>query len=185
MKILYFDTETTGLDYKIHEVVQFSAIVEIDGEVKEEFNLYIQPTKWDIVSPEAIAKTGFTIEKMKEFTPSKEAYEQIVDFFEAHVDRYDREDKFFPAGHNIQFDINFLQSFFNRFSPYGTGAYQNWKQLDSLILSNFLYVNGKLPRLANHKLETLCEHFEIPLKAHDSLQDIRATRLLFKKLLAL
>lgn len=41
MKILYFDTETTGLTYR-STIIQLAAIIEIDGEVKK-LSIYILP----------------------------------------------------------------------------------------------------------------------------------------------
>lgn len=185
MKILYFDTETTGIDPKLHDIIQFSAIVEVDGEVIDELDVRCQPSRWENISQDALTVTGMTIEKLKELPTPQEAFKQIKNFFDKHIDKYDKLDKFYPAGHNVSFDIDFLQEFFKRHGDeYGTGSYQNWNCLDSRILANFMKMRGKM-ELPNHKLETLCNHFEIPLVAHDSLNDIKATRILIQKLLDL
>lgn len=82
MKILYFDTETTGLFPDQNDVVQFSGIMEIDGEVIEEINLHFQPTRWENVHPAALSITGMTIEKLKSFEPAPVAFEKIRNFNE-------------------------------------------------------------------------------------------------------
>jgi len=180
------DCETTGLNSTLNEIVQFSAIVEINGEVKEELNLFMQPTRWDQISQEALAVTGNTIEKLKTFMLPSEGFRKIKTLFDKYIDKYDKSDKFFPAGHNVMFDIEYLQAFWKQHGDkYGTGSYQNWNCLDSRILANFMRMSGKLSELENHKLETLCKHFKIPLDAHDSMNDIRATRILIQKLLKL
>ena len=57
--------------------------------------------------------------------------------------------------------------------------------LDPLYSVRLLQVAGMLPVLENNKLETWCKYFNIELKAHDSLQDITATKKLIEKLIEL
>ena len=52
MKILYLDTETTGITAN-SAVIQFAGIIEIDGEVKEEFNIRCKPHKDADISEKA------------------------------------------------------------------------------------------------------------------------------------
>ena len=185
MKVLYFDTETTGISPRNNEIIQFAALIEIDGEVVEEINLRSRPLKPENINPEALKVTGLSLDEMEKYPHPREAILEIKKFFERHVNKYDKGDKFFPAGHNVIFDLDFLQAYFiSQGEQYGTGAYQNWQALDTRVLANFLCYQGKL-KVPNIKLETLCQHFEIPLVAHDALNDIKATRLLMKKMLAL
>ena len=189
MKVLYFDTETTGTDPSKHEITQFAAIVEIDGVVKEEVNFRCQPTRWDDIDPQALRTTGITIEDLKSFDPPKVMYEKIVKLLGKYIDRYSKMDvKFYPAGHNVQFDLNFFDAFVKQHGDadakeWGSMKWQNWRALDSRILANFLLADGvHLKGIPNVKLETLCNFFSIPIDAHDALSDIRATRLLVKAL---
>jgi len=102
---------------------------------------------------------------------------------EEHVDKYDKMDKFYPAGYNVRFDLDFLQSFFHkRGNRYGTGSYQNWRAIDVMQYVHFMDYSGKLS-LNDYKLKTVCEHFGIEIIAHDAMSDIRATRNLLKILL--
>src|SRR5690606_5049961 len=106
------------------------------------------------------------------------------DLFDTYIDKYDKNDKFYPAGHNVQFDLDFLQEFWKKYGDqYGTGSYQNWRALDSRVMAHFLIMAGKLPELENMKLATLCNHFDIPINAHDAMSDITATRLLIRKMM--
>lgn len=181
MKILYFDTETTGTDPLKHEITQFAAIVEIHGKVQEEVNWRCQPKDWDAIDPEALKVTGISIEQLKEFQTPEEMFKKIKALFTRYIDKYDKAPfKFYPAGHNVQFDLNFLDAFWRKYGnadekKWGTVSYQNWRALDSRAMCNFLMAQGKLP-CPNIKLSTLCEHFGIEIQAHDALSDIRATR---------
>lgn len=183
MKILYFDTETTGTNPMVHEITQFAAIVEIDGKVVEEVNFRCQPTNWDVIEPDALETTGIGIEELKTFSEPKVMIKQIMDLFNRHIDKFNKNDKFYPAGHNVSFDLEFLQAFWKKHGDkYGTGSYQNWRSLDSRVFANFLAVAGKL-NLPDLKLSTICEHYKIDIDAHDALSDIRATRQVVKKML--
>ena len=57
--------------------------------------------------------------------------------------------------------------------------------LDPLYSIRLLQIAEILPVLENNKLETWCKHFGIELKAHDSLEDIEATKKLIGKLISL
>ncbi len=180
MKLLYFDTETTGVDSKVNEIVQFAAIVEIDGKVVEEVNWQCQPTRWDKIDPMALKTIGKTVEDLKALPAPSEMMKNIRALFDRHIDKFNKADKFYPAGHNVQFDLEFLQAFWKQHGDtYGTGSYQNWRCLDSRILANFLLYKDMIP-CADVKLETLCNHFKVAIQAHDAMSDIRATRELIQ-----
>lgn len=182
MKILYFDTETTGVDSRVNEIVQFAAIVEIDGNVVEEVNWNCHPTRWDHISPDALQTTGLTLEKLKTFGSPGVMMANIHKLFDRHIDKFNKQDKFYPAGHNVQFDLDFLQAFWKQHADsYGTGSYQNWRCLDTRILANFLAMIGQI-NTQDLKLSTLCQHYGIEIQAHDAMSDIRATRMLMQKM---
>jgi len=188
MKILYFDTETTGVDYLKHDITQFSAILEIDGEVVEEVNFRCQPSRWENISEQALIVTGITVDQLRTYQKPEEMFKQIKDLLGKYIPKYTKMgDKFYPAGHNVSFDLNFLDSFFKLHGnsddqKWGITSYQNWRALDSRVFSNFLGVCGKLPT-ENMKLSTICEHYGIELEAHDALSDIRATRKVIHKMI--
>lgn len=184
IKTLFFDVETTGLDPQKSCIVQLSGIIDIDGEVVEEFNFNIAPDPGAVVSDEALNVIGKTMAELVSYPSADEVYNQFIQLIEKHVDKYDKADKFYPAGYNVRFDLEFLQAFFKkRGNPYGTGSYQNWKAIDVMQLVHYLCYTGKL-NLENYKLGTLCQHYGIEINAHDSVSDIRATRELFKKITA-
>lgn len=183
MKILYFDTETTGLNPKVNEIIQFSAILEKNQKILGVINLMIQPTKLDAIDPEALKVIGKTVEELKSGVAPCVALHEIQEFLGSQVDKYDKKDKVYPAGHNVQFDLDFFQNFWKQHGdPYGIGSYINWRALDSRILANFLILKGKI-KVPDVKLGTLCGYYNIPLDAHNSLNDIEANRLLIHKML--
>src|SRR5438034_3917506 len=109
MKILYFDTETTGLYSKVHEIVQLAAIIEIDGLVIDQINLEFQPTNWASISPEALAVNKRSVDILLTYQTPQDAFKKFKVFLDKYIDKYDMKDKAYPAGHNVTFDIDFVQ----------------------------------------------------------------------------
>ena len=182
-KTLYFDTETTGVDHTKHGLIQLACLIDIDNNVVDEATWFIRPFHGDLINKEASEITGYSREDMEMFPDAKQAYSEICTFFGKHVDKYDRNDKFWPAGYNCLFDLNFLRMFFEKNDDKYFGSWQNWKGIDGLAIIRYLAWQGKID-LPDYKLGTVCEYFGIKLgdSAHDALADIRATRELIIKL---
>lgn len=181
-KVLFLDCETTGLDPIRHDIIQLAMIVEIDGVVKGEYNFKCQPFDYDAIETEALLTHGIKIDEIKTFPPPLDMFTDLEMVFDGHVDRYDKHDKFLPAGYNTVFDLNFLAQFFSKSRPddkYGLGSFIKWQPFDLLAhLRNKAFVNGS--DMPNFKLETVAAAHNVELEAHDALADIRATRELCK-----
>ncbi|MGL6101081.1 MAG: 3'-5' exonuclease [Fusobacteriaceae bacterium] len=176
MKIIYLDTETTGLGDNA-AIVQLSGIVEIDGEAVEVFNLFGRPHEGADISEEALNIQGRKLEEV-EACPfsSNELHFNFLEILDKYINRYDKSDKFIVAGYNVEFDVNKLRELFQRNNHKYLFSYIDHRKLDPLHWVLPLQLLGKIPQLENNKLETWCRHFNIDLKAHDSLEDIKATR---------
>ena len=185
-KVFYFDCETTGLYPRENAIIQLAYIVEINGDVKEEGNLLIQPDEKATIDTGALQVNKRTREEIFKapFLPPREAYNQLMNVLDKYIDRYDKKDKFYPAGYNVTFDCNFLSEFMQRQGNPYFGAYFNGRTLDPRVLIAFMDYTGIIrgDLLLNHKLTSVCEFFEIKNEAaHDALSDIRATRQLMQK----
>jgi len=183
-KLLYFDVETTGLSPYKNDVIQFSAIVEIDNVVKEEFNIFIKPFDFTNVESKALAVNDTKLEELYNYTPPKRAFLEIEEFLGRYIRRTDKTDKFIPVAYNGRFDLDFMSSFFKKNKSFFFGSWQNWQLLDPLALWRYYRLLNHVTTI-NNKLATACEFFGIPLKAHDAMEDIRATRKLHKMLCGL
>lgn len=182
MKVLYFDTETTGLDPVQNDIIQIAGMVEIDGEIKEEFNLLSQPFSYENVSQEALDIHGISIDTIKQFPKPEFLRLRLIKIFSKYIDKYNRNDKFYPAGQNIQFDLHFLEENFKKNNDIYFGSWL-WRYcLDLYSLSTILRYK-KILNTENLKLETLAKHFGVELKAHNAINDIRATREIIRIIL--
>ena len=186
-KIIFIDTETGGVNPEKAALIQLSGIIRIDKKDIEKFNFYIKPFENSEVNEKALEVQGRTLEELKteKYVEEKEVYKQFVNLLDKYVDKYDKKDKFIVAGYNVRFDVDMLKAFFQRHGNNFLFSYLDSSMLDPLYSIRLLQVAGILPVLENNKLETWCKHFGIELKAHDSLEDVKATKKIIGKLIEL
>jgi DNA polymerase-3 subunit epsilon len=177
MKLLYLDTETTGLTDN-SAIVQIAGAIEIDGEVVEWFNIRCKPHVGADISENALQTIGLTLEELNKEQSPADALKELESIFSKYVNRYDKNDKLIMICHNYPFDFRMLFNFYNRLNNKYMGSFLDFKlNVCTLNLIRSLQVIGILPILENNKLETWCKHFNVKLEnAHDALEDIRATR---------
>ena len=162
----WYDFETTGLDIATGAaVVQFSYQIVEAGEVKFEVNEFINPFSYPrevTISAEALRINGRKESEFESFKP----LETVIGYNNSTFDKYFIEEWF------KLFNRNFWQYF-------------NWKQIDVFEMVKFLQHIGFMGTTYNQKLQTIAEHLKVvPLDYdwHDSLNDVRATRLICEKI---
>ena len=186
-KIIFIDTETGGVNPEKAALIQLSGIIRIDKKDVEKFNFYIKPFENSEVNEKALEVQGRTLDELKteKYIEEKEVYKQFINLLDKYIDKYDKTDKFIVAGYNVRFDVDILKALFQRHGNNFLFSYLDSSMLDPLYSIRLLQIAGILPVLENNKLETWCKHFGIELKAHDSLEDIVATKKLIGKLISL
>lgn len=189
-KFCFMDTETTGTDSKLHGVIEIAMIIEDRGGIVGEKAWKLAPFGVDEIDLKALEINKRTEIEIANFPNPIETWIEIAAWLRQFVNPYDRTDKLIPAGHGVGFDMNFLKALWEKADEKDGGkffgSYFTWDKLDSLELCRWLKALRLLPRLANLKLGTLCDHFGIPLggEAHGAIADIRATRTLIHRLVA-
>ena len=202
-KILWLDTETTGLDATKHGIIQLAMLMDIDGKLVDEISLDIQPFENDMMSigfddisnmpldfiwfeskqdySDAKTPTGITFANIAEFMSPDEAYAEIIIFLNKHIAKFDKTDKAYIGGYNVNFDRDFISAFFKKIGDKYLGSFLNWKCLDPMYNLWEMDYKGETS-FENYKLATVAETYGIPLEAHNAMSDIKATRELWYKL---
>lgn len=180
-KLLWIDTETTGIDPENCAIWQLAGLIEIDGRVEDEFDYKIAPFEGCLVQDEARnLQDGrkWTLEELRQAPSLASQLRSFKARLGRFVNKYDREDKFVPCGFNVNFDLDFLVNAFKRCGDKYFGSWIFWAPID---VRSFVGVAvGKYQmRFKNHKLITICKEMGISLDAHDALSDIKATRDLY------
>ena len=182
MKVFYCDTETTGLNPQKNDIIQLGYIIEIDNQIREKGSINVQPFDYNNIESSALATHQISIEQMKTFDSPRVVYNELINILNKYINKYDRSDKFIPAGYNVKFDIEFLQNFFIKNRDKYYGAYFDYHFIDAMALLFLKRYAGKI-NLSNYKLATASKHYGIEIQAHDALSDIEATRELILKMM--
>ena len=185
-KLFYFDLETTGLSFTKCAIHQLSAIIEIDGEVKEIIDLRIKPFEGAIIDSKALDIANITTEQINAYDNERTAYNDLTYILSKYIDKYDKKDKFFLVGYNnASFDNNFLRQFFGRNNDKYFGSWFWSGSLDVFILSAQALKNQR-QTMPNFKLSTVFEKVTNKKvnesELHDALYDVRLTHGIYKEL---
>lgn len=157
-----FDVETTGLSAVYNTIIELAAVKMHQGEVIDSFETFVNPH--EPISEQISELTGIT-DEMVESAPNLEGV--LEDFYEFIKDHT-------LVAHNASFDMGFLQMGYKKL-----GIVVLNPVLDTLELGRFLY-----PGLKNHRLNTLCKKFDIPLlNHHRAVDDAKATSYLLWKMI--
>ena len=154
------DIETTGTDVTSDKITEIGAVRIKNGVITESFQTLINPEV--SLSKKIIELTGITDDMLAHKPKIEEVYPDFIKFL---------GDSVFVA-HNADFDYRFLK---NVGKPMGYFIYNECE--DTLLISR-----KKLPWLSNHKLNTVCAHFNIEFRHHRALSDAFATAEAFIEL---
>lgn len=182
MKIFWVDTETSGTDPKRHGLIQIGYIVEIDYKKISGGNIFIDPTSYGKeLDPAALEYNQITPEEIKELSmPINQVWQELHKILRYYVDRYDRNDKFVIGGHNVQFDIDFLQALWDHFGDkYFYSYFHIGTAIDTKKLASWwMWTGGFEINPVGTKIKDIADALgiEIEGKEHDALYDITLTR---------
>lgn len=156
------DIESTGLCAEWDEIIEIAAIRVVDNYITETFHSLVKPE--DDVSDFIQSLTGITNEMLKDAPNITAVLPNFMDFINEDI----------LVGYNVAFDINFLYDY-------------SIKLFNQPITNNHIdllrYARKCLPELKNHKLKTLCEHYQINNdNQHRAEQDCILTQNCFIKL---
>ena len=95
-KYVILDTETTGLDPAVHEIIE---ICMYKPECGSTYITKIKPQNLELASPKALEINGYNEEEWADAPTFDEVILEIGEWLHKHV----------VVGHNVQFDLNMLK----------------------------------------------------------------------------
>ncbi len=147
------DIETTGLELLNDKITEIGAVKIVDGKIVSSFQTLVNPLMK--LTQKNIELTGITDEMLVDAPKIEQVYH---DFF-----KYLGDSVF--VAHNADFDFKFLKQ----------AGKENGYILQNKVLDTCAYSCKVLPKLKNHKLNTVCEYFKIEFRHHRALSDAYAT----------
>lgn len=155
------DLETTGLSPTSDSIIEFAAVKVRDGLVVDQYSTLINPET--PICREVTMLSGITDEMLQNAPLIEAVLPECIQFIGLDI----------IVGHNISFDLSFLQP-----AAHALGLPLDNDYVDTLQLSRRL-----CPELENHKLCTLQQHFGVENPdAHRALSDCLCTHGCYQKL---
>jgi ATP-dependent DNA helicase DinG len=156
--IIALDIETTGLNADVDAVTEIGAVRFNGHRIEAEWTRLINPNR--PIPPAITQLTGITNEMVRNAPPLKAVLHELDDFIsDAPI-----------IGHNVRFDLSFLQR--HRICQYNE------------ILDTYEMASVLLPMASRYNLSSLAQSLGIPLleNAHRALADARVTHSVFLRL---
>jgi len=144
------DIETTGVNPYSDKIIEIGAVrFTMDGPVAE-YQTMIHPGRH---IPEQVSMIhGITDDMVADAPPCGEILPALIKFIGSTP----------LVIHNSRFDVSFLEME----CRHAGIRIPKWESYDTVILSR-----RSFPEIFNHKLDTLCRYFNVPLTHHRALQD--------------
>lgn len=184
-KLFFYDLETTGVKFWKNGIHQISGCIEIDGDVKEEFNFHVKPNPACVIEDEALDVSGVTLEQINAYPDMNVVYNQIKTMLSKYVNRYNKYDKFFLVGYNnAPFDNQFFRAFFVQNNDNYFGSYFWSSAIDVMVLAAN-HLKSTRHTMEDFKLKTVANTLGVTVdesKLHDALYDIYLTRAVYRKI---
>ena len=153
-EFVVFDLETTGLKPEECDIIEIGAVKTKNGEVIDRFQTFVYDGA--VIPPNISKLTHITDDMLVGAPSSKEVLSKFNEFSKGCI----------LVAHNANFDMGFI-----RFHGGKHGIEFSNPYTDTLMLSRHL-----LHDLENHKLDTICEHFQISLENHHrAIDDAEST----------
>lgn len=191
------DTETTGLDYQKHEIIELSMSRllpdEEEGFRKEQKSWFIKPLNPETIDDDALAVNGHKRADLLHQTQEGRDLYLLPDVVVRSIDRWLMDDDVSSAdriffGMNPQFDYDFVKEFYRRHSsldalPFNCEKGNRLLDLKDIVLFFDICV-GK--RRKGYNLTNIAKSLGTKKeKAHRADADVRMTEATLLKLMAI
>ena len=178
-KILFIDTETGGIDPASHSLLSLALVVWKELEVRASIEILVNDGVLNITE-RALEINGIDLAEHKKKAVSPVlALQQFNQFLDIH---FSKDEKIILGGHNINFDVNFLNAFLTR-NDYNFQQRFSHRFVDTSSILFYLYLTGKIKRKLTASQDAF-DYFGITVPGrHTALGDAFATAQLFSKLI--
>lgn len=193
MKTFYFDLETTGTKHWKNGIHQISGIIEIDGEIKDTFDIKVRPNPNAEIEQSALDVCGVTKDQIMEYPPMEDVFPLFEKMLSKYVSKFEKTDKFFQIGYNnSSFDNQFLRAWFvqNAKTPkdaeYGNyfGSWF-WSSVIDVMVLAAEHLKHERHLMIDFKLMTVARHMGIEIddsRLHDALYDNMLTKAIYDRI---
>lgn len=185
MHKLFFDTETGGINYRIHSLLTaFFAVCDENLNVIDELYLQLKPSDLSLinVTEEAMNINGINLEDhLKD--PNTITYEEgrvkLMLFLQKHKIKKKRK-SYQPCGHNVSFDKDFIWEWLMPQEEFESIVH--YRTIDTSNICSFLKDVDVFPQDVG-SLTSLVDYFKITMRdAHNARGDVLMNIDVYKKI---
>lgn len=183
--ILFYDTETTGVDWKKNSIIQLSGVLDKNGEVLEEFDFKVRPHPKAKIEESALQANGHDKFHIMLYPDMREVLQDLITLLKKYIDPYDPKNKIHLCGfRNSGFDDNFLRMFFVLCNNKSFGSYFWSDSIDvSCMASDYLReIRHTMPSFKLHRVARTLGLKVDKDKLHNSMYDTRLTRAVYYRI---
>lgn len=181
-RFAFVDTETGGIIPGKHSLLSIGVVIwDLEDGIIDKREFYIKNKRY-IVTKEAQRINKFDRKSHNEVAEEpKIVIEKLLSF----LYKYFPDDTFIPlAGHNVQFDINFLKDFFKK-NNRSYNQYFSHRSIDTYSVYKTLVLSQILSDNINSSHDAF-SYFNIKVdNRHNALSDCIATVELYEKMIDL
>jgi DNA polymerase-3 subunit epsilon len=186
-KIIYYDLETSGLDFKKNCVLSLHMEILGSTNANKSITLEFSPHERAIVDEKALAVNKLHSADIALYPPWKQSFKELITWLNLHVNRFDKHDKATLIGfNNRRFDDEFLRMLWTLAEDKFYGAYFWSNTMDVSVLATEILMHRRY-RLFNFKLPTVAIELGINVDSdmvHDPAYDVWLTKQCHLKLQA-
>ncbi len=180
---IYYDLETTGVNYRKNSIIELGGLIEVDGKIVDEFHYLIRPHPKAIIEPSALRVNKKTEEEIMAYPEMKIVLKQFKRKLGKYIDKYNKKDKAWLIGFNNRaFDDFFLRKFFELCGDQFIGSWFWVDTIDTLCLAS-QYLLDRRAEMPSFKLKRVAMELGIQVdkKAlHGAQYDVEITRRIYR-----
>lgn len=184
--LLFIDTETGGLDSRVHSIISLAAVVWRDGQLGNRFEVFIREPHL-CLDPEALSVNRIDVHWLQRNGKTPQlAVEEFERFICQNFSVAGDAPRVTLAGHNVGFDVGFLKRLYG-FSNHSYDKRFGHRSIDTSSILAFLILAKIIP-IDAPRSDLAFSYFGIefePNSRHTALGDCIATAKMFNRLLNL
>lgn len=180
---IFYDVETTGLNYKKHNLHQLAGYVEINGKIVEAFDIRSKPHPKAEITKEALCACKLTKEEIMAYPEMSEGYREFIRILSNYIDKFNPKIKAWLIGFNNRyFDDSFLRSWFELNGDEYINSWFWGNTIDAMVLASQYLLKRRI-NMPSFKQKRVAKELGIEVdetKLHDALYDAYLTRKIYR-----
>jgi DNA polymerase-3 subunit epsilon len=162
---------------------QIAGIIEIDGEIVEEFDFKLAPHPKAKIEAEALKVADVTEDQVRAYPDQKVTFIKFKEMLKKYIDPYNAKQKAHLVGFNNRFfDDSFLRMWFELNGDQFIGSWFWHDTIDALVLAS-QYLLKRRPNMSSFKQSGVAMELGLKVeegKLHDAMYDVKLARGIYR-----